>query len=325
MSTMEGKLADITVAETTRHAEGAPICPSQVAEANTELASVSPLIEAPASEVPASTTSAQATSMEQATAALKPAKSGLAASAEPTAAMSHSETSRNLGSTQASAAYAKRQPQEASQSAGEEWGFQDPVLNIDSLNELQMEIEADERNEAQDTSRRTVFSDQDTYQLAEPGATAIQEAGRVFCTDIINTQVITYSPYQVVYEKLDLKWTLLEDYWHDDGVIYEKTEDKEDALILTGTKANKKIVSGIGRLDVSTFQVTRTYVRENEEYHCDTIGTYRDRNGDAHLMQVNIAFRLANRAMTHGSTLFYNLQVSGLQLIHTPSNSTARN
>ena len=324
MSTMEGELADITVAETSRHAEGAPTCPSQVAEANTELASVSPIVEAPASKVSASSTSTLATSMEPATAASEQeAKSGLAGSSELTSAVSQSETSRTSGSKQALAGYPESEPPEASQSSRQGWGIQDPVPNIDSLNDQLIKFEADERNEGQDTFSWRAFSDQDTYQRPDRWATAIEEAGRVFCTDVINAQCITYSPYQVLHEQLGLKWTLLEDYWHDEGVIYEKIYDK--ALTLTGTKATNKIVSGIGRLDVSTFKVTGTYEGEDEEYYCDTIGTYRDRHGGAHPMQVNIAFRVTNQAMPRYSTLFYNLQVSGLQLIHTPSKRTARN
>ena len=322
MSTMEGELADITVAKTSRNAEGAPTCPSQVAEANTELASVSPIVEAPASEVSASSTSTRATSMEPATAASEPAKSGLAASPELASALSQPETSRTSGSKQSFTGYPEREPTEASQSSRQGWVVQEQVPNIDSLNDRLIKFEADERNEGQDTFSRTVLSDQDTYQRPERWATAIQEAGRVFCTDIINAQCITYSPYQVLHEQLGLKWTLLEDYWHDDGVIYEKIYD--EAFTLTGTKATNKIVSGIGRLDVSTFKVTGTYEGEDEEYYCDTIGTYRDRHGGAHPMQVNIAFRGTNQAMPRYSTLFYNLQVSGLQLIHTQSNSTAR-
>ena len=322
---MEGKLADITVAETSRHAEGSPTCPSQVAEANTELASVSPIIvEALASEVSASSTSTRATSMEPATAASEPAESGLEASTEPTSAVLQLETSRTSGSTQALTGYPEREPTEASQSSRQGWGVQEQVPNIDSLNEQLIEIEADERNEGQDTFSWTVFSDQDTYQRADRWATAIEEAGRVFCTDVINSHCITYSPYQVLHEQLGLKWTLLADYWHDDGVLYEKIHEEDYALILTGTKATNKIVSGIGRLDVSTFKVTGTYEGEDEEYYCDTVGTYRDRHGGAHPMQVNIAFRVTNLAMPRYSTLFYNLQVSGLQLIHTQSNSTAR-
>ena len=324
VSTMEGKLADITVAETSRHAEEAPTRPSQVVEANAERASESPLVEAPTSEVSASSASAAATSVEPATAATEPAKSGLAAATEQTSAVSQAETSRNAEATQSLAACPKREQPETSDSSRKGSGIQEPVPHMDLLNEQPIENEADERNEAQESFRRTSFSGQEIYQLDEHGATAIKEAARVVCTDIINAQYINYSPYQVVYEQQDLTWTLSANYLHDNGVIYEKIQDEEHATILTGTEANEKIVSGIGRLDVSTFKVTRTYLKEDEEYYCDTVGTYRDRHGGAHPMQVNIAFRGTTWAMAHWPVRLYNLQISGLQLIHTPSKSTAR-